>query len=81
MRAAFFSSHGGPEVMEIGEIDSPIPGPAEVRIEVRAVAMNHLDLWARRGLPFEIPMPHIGGSDLAGVIDLVGPDVDKSVLG
>ena len=81
MRAAVFSTYGGPEVVGIEEVDSPMPGPEEVRIEVRAVAMNHLDLWARRGLPFEIPMPHIGGSDLAGVVDMVGPYVDESVLG
>lgn len=37
--------------------------------------MNHLDLWMRRGLPFEIPMPHIGGSDIAGTVDGLGPGV------
>ena len=36
--------------------------------------MNHLDLWVRRGLPIEITMPHIGGSDLAGIVDAVGPE-------
>jgi NADPH:quinone reductase-like Zn-dependent oxidoreductase len=81
MRAAVFSRNGGPEVMEIREMDTPVPGPAEVRIEVHATAINHLDLWARRGLPFDIPMPHIGGSDIAGVVGLTGSDVDKSILG
>ena len=81
MRAAIFSTHGSSEVMEIQDLEAPGPGPQEVRIEVRATAMNHLDLWARRGLPFEIPMPHIGGSDLAGIVDLAGSNVDESVIG
>jgi NADPH:quinone reductase-like Zn-dependent oxidoreductase len=53
----------------------PEPGPGEVRLRVAASAMNHLDLWVRRGLPIETPMPHIGGSDVAGVVDVVGDGV------
>ena len=68
MRAAVFSEHGGPEVIRIAEVEEPEPGPGDVRIAVRAASLNHLDLWARRGLPFEIPMPHIGGSDVAGEV-------------
>ncbi|MFV2007248.1 MAG: alcohol dehydrogenase catalytic domain-containing protein, partial [Longimicrobiales bacterium] len=66
MRAAIFSEHGGPEVLRIDEMEAPDPGPGEVSVAVRASSLNHLDLWVRRGLPFEIIMPHIGGSDLAG---------------
>ena len=77
MRAALFSEHGGPEVIQISEVEAPEPGPSEVRIAVRAASLNHLDLWARRGLPFEIPMPHIGGSDVAGVVDALGPGVGE----
>ncbi len=57
------------------DVETPEPGPGEVRVAVRAAAMNHLDLWIRRGLPLEITMPHIGGSDVAGVVDAVGPGV------
>jgi NADPH:quinone reductase-like Zn-dependent oxidoreductase len=59
----------------------PAPDPAlrpgEVLVRVRACALNHLDLWARRGLPrVTIPMPHIPGSDVAGeVVDAAAPDV------
>ena len=81
MRAALFSEHGGPEVIRLAEVETPEPGPGEVRIAVRAAALNHLDLWARRGLPFEIPMPHIGGSDVAGVVDALGPGVEEVVDG
>lgn len=72
MRAAIFYENGGPEVVRIEEVPRPEPGPGEVLIEVRAAAMNHLDLWIRRGLPIETTMPHIGGSDIAGVVAEVG---------
>ncbi len=77
MRATYFSEHGGPEVMEVGERPDPEPGHHEVRIEVEAFALNHLDLWVRRGLPgLELDLPHVGGSDLAGRIEAVGDGVD-----
>jgi NADPH:quinone reductase-like Zn-dependent oxidoreductase len=76
MRAAVFSEFGGPEVVHAQEMDIPEPGPGEVRLAVKAAAMNHLDLWIRRGLPLKITMPHIGGSDIAGLVDAVGPGVE-----
>jgi NADPH:quinone reductase-like Zn-dependent oxidoreductase len=81
MRAAIFSEHGGPEVVRVAEVPTPEPGPGQVRIEVRASSMNHLDLWVRRGLPIETTMPHIGGSDVAGVVDAVGAGVDAGLVG
>lgn len=76
MRAAVFSQFGGPEVVEVrDDVPVPVPGPGEVRLAVDASAMNHLDLWIRRGLPIETPMPHIGGSDIAGTVDALGPGV------
>lgn len=77
MRAAVFSQFGGPEVVEYrDDVPRPEPGPGEVRLAVDAAAMNHLDLWIRRGLPIETPMPHIGGSDIAGRVDAVGSGVE-----
>lgn len=75
MRAAIFDEHGGPEVVTVREVDTPEPGPGEVRLRVGASGMNHLDLWVRRGLPIETTMPHIGGSDIAGTVDSAGADV------
>ncbi|MFH1764875.1 MAG: zinc-binding dehydrogenase [Gemmatimonadota bacterium] len=75
MKAAVFSEFGGPEVVRLDDVETPEPGAGEVRIAVRAAAINHLDLWIRRGLPIKIIMPHIGGSDVAGVVDAVGPGV------
>jgi len=81
MRAAVFSEFGGPEVVEVQKVAIPEPGPGEVRLKVEASSMNHLDLWVRRGLPIETPMPHIGGSDVAGVVEAVGPGAEHVPLG
>lgn len=81
MRAAVFEEFGGPEVVEIRKVPVPEPGPGEVRVKVEAAAMNHLDLWVRRGLPIQTPMPHIGGSDIAGVVDAVGPGANDVPVG
>ena len=80
MKAAVFHEFGGPDQVRIEEVTTPRPGPGEVLISVRAAALNHLDLWARRGLP-GVPLPHIGGSDIAGVIDEVGEGVVSPAVG
>jgi NADPH:quinone reductase-like Zn-dependent oxidoreductase len=73
VKAIVFRRHGGPEVLEYGDAPEPQIKANEVLVRVRAVALNHLDLWVRRGLPgIEIPLPHIPGSDVAGEIAKVG---------
>jgi NADPH:quinone reductase-like Zn-dependent oxidoreductase len=81
MRAAIFHEHGGPQVVRIEQVARPRPGPGEVLVQVKAAAMNHLDLWVRRGIPIETTMPHIGGSDIAGIIAEVGEGVDAGRIG
>ena len=81
MRAAVFHEHGGPGVLRVEDLPVPEPGPGEVRIRVRAAALNHLDLWVRRGLPIELTMPHVGGSDMAGEVDAVGPGAEDVTVG
>lgn len=81
MRAAIFHEFGGPEVVRVETVPDPRPGPGEVLVEVRAAALNHLDLWVRRGLPIESTMPHIGGSDVAGVVAEVGADAGSVAVG
>jgi NADPH:quinone reductase-like Zn-dependent oxidoreductase len=76
MDAVVLYEHGGPEVLRLETLEVPQPGPGEVRVEVRAVALNHLDLWVRRGGPaFHLEYPHRLGSEIAGVIDAVGAGV------
>lgn len=67
MQAARFHGHGGPEVFRYEEAPDPVAGPGEVLVRVRACALNHLDLWQRRGLErVTIPFPHISGAEVAG---------------
>lgn len=76
MRAVVFHRHGDRDVLEEAEIPTPEAGPGEVLVRVRAVALNHLDLWVRQGIPgLDLPLPHILGSDVAGVIEAVGEKV------
>lgn len=73
MKAVGFQQHGGPDVLEPADFPDPKIKPNEVLVEVRACALNHLDVWARRGLPgIEIPLPHILGNDIAGVVRETG---------
>jgi len=75
MHAITFHEHGGPEVLRHEDVPDPVAGPGEALVRVRACALNHLDLWQRRGLPrVTIPLPHISGSDVAG--DVVGGDAE-----
>ncbi|MCC6552797.1 MAG: zinc-binding dehydrogenase [Polyangiaceae bacterium] len=72
--AMVLSRHGGPEVLERQTIELAQPGPREVRVRVHAVAMNHMDLWVRRGGPaFKLTYPHRLGCDIAGVVEELGP--------
>jgi NADPH:quinone reductase-like Zn-dependent oxidoreductase len=48
MRAVGFTRHGGPEVLEVIELPTPDPKAREVRVKVKAVALNHLDVWVRK---------------------------------
>ena len=81
MRAAIFREFGGAEVVRLEDVAVPETGPGHVLVRVAAAGMNHLDLWVRRGLPMEITMPHIGGSDVAGVVESLGAGVDASWAG
>lgn len=73
MKAVIFDQHGGPEVLRLIEVADPKIRSNEVRVEVRACALNHLDVWVRGGLPgIKIPLPHILGNDVAGVVREVG---------
>ncbi|WP_336364253.1 zinc-binding dehydrogenase [Halalkalicoccus salilacus] len=78
MKAVQFEEHGGREVIEYGEFPDPDPDRDEVLVDVKAGALNHLDIWTRKGLPgINLEMPHIPGSDCAGVVEEVGEDVTR----
>jgi NADPH:quinone reductase-like Zn-dependent oxidoreductase len=75
--AARFHHHGGPEVIVLETAPDPAPGPGQVLVRIRACALNHLDLWQRRGLDrVTIPFPHISGAEVAGeVVEAPGGEV------
>ncbi len=74
MKAVRFHRHGGPEVLQYEDAPDPVPDGDEALVRVKACALNRLDLWARNGLPsVEIPLPHISGSDVSGVVEWVPP--------
>src|SRR5579884_2433537 len=74
MKAAAFEKTGGLEVLELREVPTPTPGPGEVQVRIAAAALNHLDLWVRRGLTgLHLEMPHWTGADGAGTISAAGP--------
>jgi NADPH:quinone reductase-like Zn-dependent oxidoreductase len=76
VKAAYFDAHGGLDVLKVGDLPSPALGPGDVRVRVKAVALNHLDLFVREGWPgLKLPLPHVGGTDLAGVVAEVGAQV------
>ena len=71
MKAIRIHRHGSPEVLQIDEMDISKPAPGEVLVKVKAAALNHLDLWVRRGIP-GVKLPIILGSDAAGTIEELG---------
>ena len=78
MKAVRFHEHGGPEVLRYEEVTDPKPSSDEALVRVKACALNHLDIWARNGLPnVTIQMPHISGSDIAGIVEWVPPEEKK----
>jgi NADPH:quinone reductase-like Zn-dependent oxidoreductase len=78
MKAARFHQHGGPEVLHYEDAPDPAPPAGWALVRVRACALNHLDIWQRRGLDrVTIPLPHISGADVAG--ELISVNGDSSV--
>ena len=82
MKAILFHQHGDPSVLHYTDVNEPHLRHNEVLVKVHACALNHLDLWVRRGLHgVHIPLPHIPGSDVAGVVEKVGPEVHTVHVG
>jgi NADPH:quinone reductase-like Zn-dependent oxidoreductase len=82
MKAVILSEHGGPEVLRYTDVPEPAIGARDVLIRVRACALNHLDLWIRKGLPGrKVPLPHIPGSDISGEVAKIGEGVSNVKVG
>lgn len=82
MDAVQYVDHGDRGVVTYGSYPESDVGPDEVLVDVKAGALNHLDVWTRRGLPgLDLDMPHVPGSDAAGVVEAVGEDVERFGVG
>src|SRR5947209_3683271 len=80
MKAIRFHEFGGPEVLKYEDVPDPRPRKDQVMVRVKACALNHLDLFIRKGLP-GIKLPHINGSDVSGIIAEVGEYVTDLKVG
>jgi NADPH2:quinone reductase len=76
MRAIQFARTGGPEVLELVEVETPQPGPGQVRVRHAASGVNFIDTYQRGGL-YPVKLPCIPGGEAAGVVDAVGEGVTR----
>ena len=82
MKAAVITEHGGLDKVNLVEIAKPRPGRGEVLIQVKSAGLNHLDIWVRKGgRGITLSMPHILGSDAAGVVSEMGDGADGFAVG
>lgn len=78
MHAVQFTEHGDRDVIEYAAVPDPEPARNEVLVDIKAGALNYLDIWTRKGIPgIDLSFPHIPGSDGAGVVTAVGEDVTR----
>ncbi len=83
MRAVIGSQHGGPEVLRIGEVAAPEPGPGQLLVDVAAAGVNYMDIYQREGRPpyASAGLPYVPGAEGAGVVAAVGPAVRDFAVG
>jgi NADPH2:quinone reductase len=82
MQAAFLEATGAPDVLRVGELPTPKPAAGEVLIRVHAAALNPIDTYIRAGVVnMPLPKPFITGSDVAGTIEALGPNVKRFKVG
>jgi NADPH2:quinone reductase len=74
MRAIRIQETGGPEVLHIDTVDDPVPGPGEVLVRLEAIGVNFIEIYQRRGL-YKVPLPFTLGTEGAGTVVSVGPEV------
>jgi NADPH:quinone reductase-like Zn-dependent oxidoreductase len=80
MKAVRIHQFGGPEVLVFEDVPDPQPRKDQVLLRVKACALNHLDVWVRKGLP-GVKLPHILGSDIAGEVAELGEYVTGLTVG
>ena len=82
MKAVLFRAHGAADKLSYEDLPTPTIGLEDVLVRVKACALNHLDIWIREGNPaYPMRLPHVLGSDVAGIIEQVGAQVDSITVG
>jgi 2-desacetyl-2-hydroxyethyl bacteriochlorophyllide A dehydrogenase len=82
MKAVIFREHGGTHKLSYEDFPTPTIGPGDVLIRAKACALNHLDIWVREGNPaYPLVLPHVLGSDVAGIVEEVGSHVEGVTVG
>ena len=80
MKAIRIHAHGGLDQLRVDELETPRTGPRQILVEMKAAALNHLDIFVRKGLP-GLHLPLILGADGAGVVKEVGSEVKQFAVG
>lgn len=81
MTRVTIKEHGGTETLQFESARIPEPDSGEVVVQLKTMALNHLDLWVRRGVEgHRFPLPLTPGCDGAGIVTAVGSGVDTSLL-
>ena len=74
MRAMHIKEFGSVDNVIVGDVPKPVAGPGQALLKVKCAALNHLDIWVRKGRPgLQLKGPHVLGSDAAGVVEEIGP--------
>ncbi|MCL5283643.1 MAG: zinc-binding dehydrogenase [Armatimonadetes bacterium] len=82
MKAIVFYEHGDVDRLQLAEVETPEPARGEVLVQVRACALNHVDIWVRLGGgAYGPPLPHVLGGDVAGEIAILGNEVEGPPVG
>ena len=82
MKAIRIHNHGDIESLHVDDIPEPHTAENKVKVQIKAAALNHLDIWVRNGLPgINIPLPLIMGSDASGIVVDAGDGISKFKIG
>jgi NADPH2:quinone reductase len=80
MQAIRVEQHGGPEALQVVDVDDPTPAEGQIRVRVEAAGLNFIDIYHRSGL-YTLDLPLVIGQEGAGVVDAVAPDVTDVAVG
>jgi len=81
MKALLQETNEGTQAVRVADVETPLPGPGEVRVAIKAASINHREMWIARGLYPGMSLPCTMGCDGAGVVDMLGEGVSSVAIG